>query len=201
MNEYKSISKYLDKKHNKKEINIGDKLIKNFISKSLIACILFLLFLIGNKLNINFKTDFYDKVYGNTFSFATVNNWYKSKFGDVFPLENILPQENLVFSEKMIYESANLYKDGVALKVSTNYLVPLLENGIIIFIGEKEDYGNTVIVQQENGIDVWYCNINSSDINMYDYVEKGMFIGEAREETIYLLFQKDGEYLDYKNYI
>ena len=36
---------------------------------------------------------------------------------------------------------------------------------------------------------------------MYDYLEKGSYIGEANGDTIYLLFQKDGKFLDYKEYI
>ena len=80
-------------------------------------------------------------------------------------------------------------------------MVPLLNSGVVIFLGEKEDYGNTLIVQQENGIDVWYSNINFSNISMYEYLEKGRYIGEANGDIIYLLFQKDGKFLDYKEYI
>ena len=107
----------------------------------------------------------------------------------------------MVFSEKLIYESANLYKDGVALKVTPHYLIPILENGIVIYIGEKEGYGNTIVIQQENGIEVWYSNVLTSNIEMYDYVSSGSFVGEVNGDTLYLLFQKDGKYLDYKEYI
>jgi len=202
MSQYKSMDKYLSKNSLKNNKNIEvENLIKRFISKILISCILFIVFLIGNKIDINFKTKIYDHVYANTFSFAAVKNWYHSQFGDIFPLESLLPKETPVFSEKLSYESANIYKDGVSLKVSPKYLVPLLKNGIVIYIGEKEGYGMTVIVQQEDGIDVWYSNIQVSDINMYDYVEAGSFVGEAKEDTIYLLFQKEGKFLDYKDYI
>ncbi len=202
MNDYKSLNKYLNKKSEKNNNNATiNTFIRNFISKVLISLIIFILFLIGNKISINFKSSFYDKVYGTTFSFATINNWYKNNFGDIFPIENILPNAVEVFSEKLSYESANVYKDGVALKVSNQYLVPLLNNGIVIYIGEKEGYGKTLIVQEESGIDVWYSNINFSDVELYDYVKKGSFIGEADGDTIYLLFQKEGEFLDYKDYI
>ena len=201
MEEYKSINKYLNKKNiNSQESNVSRNL-KKHISKFLIICILFLLFLIFSKLDKGFKTKFYDYVYNNNFSFAKVNKWYKDNFGELFPLENFLVEDTLVFSEKLTYESSNIYKDGVSLKVSDNYLVSVLESGIVIFVGEKEGYGNTVIVQQENGIDVWYSNINYSNINMYDYVEKSSFIGEVKDNNLILIFQKDGEYLDYKDYI
>lgn len=203
MDEYKSLNKYLRKKNNNSEDNTRDfdGLIRSFLSKVLISLIIFVSFLIGVKKFSNFKETVYDNVYSKSFSFAYINNWYKTKFGDVFPLENLFPKDVEVFSEKLSYESANVYKDGVALKVSSSYLVPLIDDGIVIFLGNKDDYGKTMIIQQENGIDVWYCNINFSDIDMYDYLNKGSFIGEAEGDTIYMLFQKDGEFLDYKDYI
>ena len=45
-----------------------------------------------------------------------------------------------------IYQKANSYLDGVKLKVSANYMVPVLESGIVIFMGEKDGYGNTVVI-------------------------------------------------------
>ena len=42
-------------------------------------------------------------------------------------------------------------------------------NGIVIFIGEKEGYGNTVVVEQVDGIDVYYSNVSVSNIKLYDY--------------------------------
>ena len=101
----------------------------------------------------------------------------------------------------MSFQKINRYKDGVELIVNTNYLVPVIESGIVVYIGEKEDYGYTVIVEQVNGIDVFYSNINPIDIKIYDYVEKGTLLGETKNNNLYLVFQKNGAYLDYKKYI
>ena len=38
-------------------------------------------------------------------------------------------------------------------------------------------------------------------MKLYDYIEKGSLIGEAKDEKIYLVFSKEGKYLDYKKYI
>ena len=48
--------------------------------------------------------------------------------------------------------------------------IPVLESGVIIYIGDKENLGNTVIVEQTNGIDVFYSNIEPVNINIYDYI-------------------------------
>ena len=106
-----------------------------------------------------------------------------------------------MFDEKLTYEKANIYKDGVELKVDNNYLVPTIESGIVVFIGNKDGYGNTVIIEQINGVDVWYSNINAKDIKLYDYIEKGKLLGEVVDQKLYMVFQKDGKILDYKEYI
>ena len=38
-------------------------------------------------------------------------------------------------------------------------------------------------------------------MKLYDYVEKGELLGETNNNTLFLTFQKNGEYLDYKKYI
>ena len=101
----------------------------------------------------------------------------------------------------MTYKKSNSYKDGVALSVDKKYMVPALESGIVVFIGEKEDYGTTVIIDQIDGVEVYYSNITVENLKLYDYVEKGKLIGEVKSDKIYLVFSKDGKYLDYKNYI
>lgn len=50
-------------------------------------------------------------------------------------------------------------------------------------------------------MDVFYGNIKNDNINLYDYVEKGELLGEVSGNKLYLVFQKDGKYLDYKEFI
>ena len=105
-----------------------------------------------------------------------------------------------VFNEQLKYSEASIYKDGVSLKVGYDYLVPALDSGIVIFIGEKEGYGKTVIIQQENGIDVWYSNLKEVNLQLYDYIKDGNLIGSV-DENLYLIFIKNGEVIDYQEYI
>ena len=80
-------------------------------------------------------------------------------------------------------------------------MVPTIESGIVVFIGEKENLGTTVIIEQVDGIDTFYSNININNIKLYDYIEKGELLGETKGNDLYLFFQKNGEYLDYQKYI
>lgn len=196
-------SKFLKKRHNNEDSNKRfKKYLLSFFSKILISAIIFLVVLIVTKRDDSLKSKINEKVFKTNFSFATVNKWYKDTFGEILPFDNLVSEKDVsVFNEKITYKANSLYKDGVKLTVTDKYLVPILQSGIVVFMGEKENYGQTIIIQQVDGIDVWYSNIDASNINLYDYVEKGTLLGEAKGDYIYLVFQKDGKFLDYKEYI
>ena len=80
-------------------------------------------------------------------------------------------------------------------------MIPIIKSGIVVFTGEKEGYGNTVVVQQGDGVEVWYANIKEIKVSMYDYLKAGDILGEADGSKLYLVFTKEGEILDYKKYI
>lgn len=172
---------------------------KSSFIKFMISIVLTLVCLIVLKSNNELKTNFYKYVYQDNISFADINSFYKSKFGFQLPfLEyfNDVP----VFNETLSYNEASMYKDGVSLSVIENYLVPTIDDGIVVFIGEKEGYGNTVIIEQKDGVSVWYSNLSEINLKMYDYVLKGDLIGSV-SNNLYLVFIKDGEFVDYKEYI
>lgn len=172
------------------------------INKFLFTILVTITTLIVLKTNSGLKTSFYKHVYEENISFAQINNTYQKYFGKQLPFTDLLKENTeAVFSEKLVYSSKKKFSDGVELEVTKNYLVPILESGMIVFIGEKEGYGNTVIVQQINGIDVWYSNINVQEINLYDYLEKGALLGESKDTKLYLVFKKDGTILNYEDYI
>lgn len=177
------------------------KSVRKFINRCLIVIILFLGCLIMVKSNTSFKSKIIDYVYSDSFKFTKLRSIYEKYFGKILSADKVVPEEKKVFNEKINYNSANVYKDGVKLAVSSNYMVPTLESGIVVFMGEKEGYGNTIIIEQIDGIDVWYSNIKSNQVKMYDYVEKGSMLGEVSGDTFYMVFQKDGNYLNYKDYI
>lgn len=173
-----------------------------FFSRTCICIILILIVLIVIKINPSFKTHFYTYVYENNISFAQINKFYEKYAGSSFPFKDYFKDSTKpVFNEKLTYEEVEKYLDGVKLIVDTNYLIPALEDGLVIFLGEKEGYGNTLIISQSNGIDVWYSNIENVAVSLYDYVEKGGLIGNSKDNSFYLVFKKDGQILDYEEYI
>lgn len=184
----------------KKKTNSNNILTKFFI-KLFITIIITLITLIVLKKYEKLQSKFYKYVYEDTFKFAVVNKLYNKYLGSVVPPFITKPSEKKVFNEKLEYNKINKYNDGCKLDVTANYLVPSLNSGMVVFIGEKELYGNVVIVQQVDGVDVWYGNINTSSVKIYDYIEKGSLIGEVKDSNLYLLFKKDGNSLNYEDYL
>lgn len=173
---------------------------KSSFIKFILCIILTLTSLILLKNNNELKTNFYRYVYQNNISFASINEFYKSKFGHQLPFLEYFNNNQPVFNESLVYTESSIYKDGVSLNVGENYLVPSLNDGIVTFIGKKEGYGNTVIIEQKDGVSIWYSNLNEISLNMYDYVLKGELVGDV-SNNLYLVFIKDGEVIDYKKYI
>ena len=180
---------------------------KSFINSKACTKLLLLIciFLIGCiicKNDISYRNEIYNKIYKENISFVGVKNFYNKYLGGIIPLDNIIKEDNtkMVFNEQINFSSYSKYLEGIKISVNDNYLVPIIESGMVIFIGEKEGYGNTIIIEGLNGVDIWYSNIINSNVKLYDYIEKGSFLGEVNKE-LYLVFCNNGDYLEYEDYI
>lgn len=190
-------SKYYKRKHHKESD-------KGWLTKILISVI----FVLVSLIYVNFSDknlNFYKKnILEDNISFASLNNLYKKYVGNVATKENNKENEAdemLTFNEGLIYESIEQYNNSYKLKVGKEYLVSFLKPGIIVFIGEKDGLGNTVIVQGNDGVDIWYSNVNMTVYGLYDYVSEGESLGTSNDEYIYLTLVDDGTYLKYEDYI
>lgn len=185
-------------KHSKKKKD-SNKSIN--LTKFLLVIILTLITLIAIKKDIKFKELFYKYIYEDSINFAKINEYYEKIFGSYIPFEDTTNKATSVFNEKLTYISSNKYLDGVKLTVENNYLVPVLQSGLVVYIGEKEGYGNTVIVQGIDGIDIWYGNVTNISISLYDYIDKKSLLGTTKDDVLYLVYKKDGEILNYEEYL
>lgn len=194
-------SKHLEKYYQVNKSSNSSKNFSHFLFKTLITIILFISALIICKSSDTCREFIYQHVYQNVFSFTKINNLYQKYLGGIIPLDNLFQETEPVFSEKLTYYEDTKYLDGTCLTTDSNYLVPVLETGIVVFVGEKEDYGNTIIIQGMDGVDIWYGNLENTSINLYDYVEKGTPLGETKGTSLYLVFSKDNTYFNYEEYL
>lgn len=169
--------------------------LKSLVVRILICIILFLSISIfvrsSDKNLLLYKNNIYDK----TINFSKITNWYNKRFGKVLPIDDAAISVN----KSINYKEASKYKDGVSLS-DVDVVYPF-KSGIVVFTGDKDDYGSTVIVQGMDGIDYWYSNIENVNVKLYDYVESDNIIGNPINDNLYCLFMKDGKILNYEEYI
>ena len=170
---------------------------KKYISKILLSIIFFLICIIYIKVDSNNKEIFRKIVYDNNLSFNKVSNIYNKYFGNIIPS---IEDNKSVFSGDFSYKSMDNYLNGKLLYVDSNYLVSSLNSGIVVFIGNKEGYNNTIIIQGIDGVDIWYGNVSDSAVNLYDYVSKGDIISKVSDDKLYLVLVKDNNYINYEDY-
>ena len=175
---------------------------KNNLTKILLCIIIFLILGIISKKNITYKEIIKEKIYEETISFSKFETIYNKYLGGIFPIENITPTNiTPVFNEKLNYQNIEKYLDGAKLIVENNYLIPNLENGIITYIGQKENYGKVIILETTDNINIWYGNVCNYNVKLYDHLNKGDIIGETCTNELFLVYKKDGKVLDYNEYI
>lgn len=195
--------KIINKKNkNDKNRKAGGNIKKNFINlliKCFVTSIVLISLAIIYKSDCNFKNKIFGYFFEENISFTKINKIYDKYLGGLLPVKKETNTTS-VFNEQLSYKESSVYYDGVKLSVEDNYLIPTIEEGMVVFIGEKENYGNTVIIEDLDGVNYWYGNINVTSVKLYDYVKKGSYIGEANNE-LYLVFSKDGNYLNYEEYI
>lgn len=175
------------------------KYIKGLISRTLIAVIFVLGSIIFTNISAKNKELFQKYVLEDSLEFTKINELYQSLFGSV----DITKKDNdseVVFGN-ITYTNIEPFKNGSKLTIGMNEVVNVITSGIVVFIGEKDDLGNTIIIQGNDGVDIWYSNITDTDIKVYDYLESGNILGTSNSDDIYITISKDGEFMSYEEYM
>lgn len=182
-----------------KEKLVLKKSIRKKLNKLLFTIIIFLIGLILIKLEPSLKPKLKKYIYEDSINFIKNRKIYNKYFGRIISNEE-KEKTKEVSVEKINYKKEEKTKNGVKLLVNDNYSIPCIEDGIIIYVGEKEGL-NTIIIEQIDGIKTTYANIENNNYKLYDFIEKGEIVGESINNEIYLSQEKEGVYLDYKKYI
>ena len=180
------------------ETKKDDKKISKIFTKVLLSVILVLGCTIYIKLSPDNLANFKNTVLQSNLTFTKINEWYHNSFGNILPSVTE-PTEQLVSNNDLILNKEK-YLDGYKISTTKDSAISVLESGLFVFQGEKEGYGNVYIVQGVNGIDIWYGNINNTNLKLYDYIESGTVIGNTTDNYYYLACVKDGEFITYEEY-
>lgn len=170
---------------NKKDSK-ANNIFKKILSK-LFTIVMFTMIVITlSNMSPKFKSFIVDKVLNSTIDFSFVNK-LSNKVTNVFKTSNntlpVVKEEN---------NRKERYKDGIKYIVNKGASVNIKDSGIVTYIGNKDGYNNTVIIQQSNGYYAWYGNIKE-EVKLYDYIESGSKIGETLTNEYYYVLLKDNK--------
>ena len=197
MDEYLKMHKMKKKDFNKNNDVSKKKIISKYVTKFMLAIIFFLVSVIFTNMSDKNLLLYKEYVLTESLPFTKVKGWYEELFGEVLPSND---NAQTVFDGKLVYKEISDYQNGERLTVSSKSLVNSLASGIVVFSGEKDGFGNTVIIQGIDGADIWYGNLENISLNLYDYIEAGTVIGNTVDEYLYLVIKKDNEYIKYEDY-
>ncbi|MEH7074201.1 M23 family metallopeptidase [Neobacillus drentensis] len=149
------------------------------------------------------------------FKFATVSNWYESKFGKplaLLPFSDKNQKEKKTVAEKefsvpamgKILENFEKNGQGIMIETGKGASVQTINDGIVTFAGVKEELGKTVIVQHSDSTETWYGNLDEISVNLYEYVEKRKVVGTVSGSTgedktkgkYYFAIKKGDDFID-----
>ncbi len=171
--------------------------IKNHISKILLSIIFFLVSIIYTNLSDKNLLLYKEHVLTESLPFTKIKGWYEDLFGEILPDP---PTDQAVFNGRLVYKDIEDYQNGSKLKVNNHTLINNLTGGIVVYVGEKEDFGNTVIIQGADGTDIWYGNLTNISVKLYDYIAANTLLGEVDGEDLYIVIKKEDKYLKYEEY-
>ncbi|RSD23303.1 M23 family metallopeptidase [Mesobacillus subterraneus] len=149
------------------------------------------------------------------FQFAAVSDWYQEQFGKplaLLPAKNAggeSDQENASEStEYALPASGKILEDfgdngqRITIETGKGAEVEAMNEGLVHFVGMKEGFGKTVIVQHADKSETWYGNLDGIDVNLYEYISKGTKVGTAMDSadgtkgSFYFAIKKGDDFID-----
>jgi len=179
--------------------------------KTLIASLLF----IGTAIVYRYPSDNIDPVRNvisttmeQEIQFALVTDWYEETFGKPIAF---LPSDRKDLNENVqqvsgaydmpvqgkIIEDYVSNGTGIIVQTDNDKIAHAVQEGVVIFAGIKEGYGNTVIIQHPDRSESWYGNLQSIEVKDYAAVSKGAKLGGLAEDgTLFFGVKKGDMFID-----
>ncbi len=95
--------------------------------------------------------------------------------------------------------SAPFFLDGrgIQIEAPAGSEVKAVDQGWVIFVGEKEGIGQTIVVQHENQMQAWYGSLDQIEVAEQDWVQPGQAIGKSKDgSTVYFSMEMNGQFID-----
>lgn len=148
------------------------------------------------------------------FQFAAVSDWYEDQFGKplaLLPAKNDGEEDKQDVSgdsEYALPASGRILEDfgdngqRIMIETGKGADVESMNEGLVHFVGMKDGFGKTVIIQHGDKSETWYGNLDNIDVNLYEYISKGTKVGTAMDSadgtkgSFYFAIKKGDDFID-----
>ncbi|MGM9988640.1 MAG: peptidoglycan DD-metalloendopeptidase family protein [Bacillaceae bacterium] len=144
-------------------------------------------------------------LFNQDFQFAAVNNWLEMNFGQSLTFINDEKNKNgsselAVPANGRVLQGFQEDGQGVMVEVDPNAKVGAIKEGKVIYIGNKPNVNNTVVIQHDDNTESWYGNLEGISVKLYDQVKVRQVVGHAKEESgkgqFYFALKKNEKFID-----
>jgi stage IV sporulation protein FA len=155
------------------------------------------------------------KAMSEDFQFAAVSEWYEETFGKQLALlpssdkeveeesENVSTEVQYALpASGKISEEFDDNGQRITIEVGQDAPVEAMNGGLVLFVGEKDGFGKTVVIQHSDKSETWYGNLNDVNVSLYEYIKKGTQIGKAiasedgTKSSFYLAIKQGDDFID-----
>ncbi|MFE8703456.1 peptidoglycan DD-metalloendopeptidase family protein [Cytobacillus sp. FJAT-54145] len=148
------------------------------------------------------------------FQFAAVSDWYEDQFGKplaILPFtdkkedeveESTNEQQYALPASARLVEEFRVNGQRITIETEKGSFVEAMNEGIVLFAGEKDGYGKTVVVQHGDKSETWYGNLDAIEVTLYQYINKGTKVGTAMDAAggtkgeFFFAIKKGNDFID-----
>lgn len=141
------------------------------------------------------------------FPFAKAHRWYVTNLGEPLALspEGTMPpiegQDGKVLPVNgQVVEAFNDTGTGIKISPEEKSMVTSLDQGIVVFAGNKSQTGQTVKVQHADGTSTTYGSLSTIDVHVYQVIQPnqrlGTFTPTEDNELVFFSIEKDNQFMD-----
>ncbi|TCS96495.1 M23 family metallopeptidase [Hazenella coriacea] len=185
------------------------RLVYQFIGAGFLFVLTFLVFQ-SNSPTMRPVEQFTVQVMTRDFNFSGMSQWYQQIVGTspsilpAFWSKLEAPKATSIswgtpVNGTIVYPFDNKRK-GVVIRSTIQSPVGAAAEGWVIFAGQKEGLGNTVVIQHGNGRETWYGWLQEITVKEKDWVQKEQPIGKVGEKEgqplVYIALKKDEQFID-----
>jgi stage IV sporulation protein FA len=125
-----------------------------------------------------------------------VMNWYEETVGDQPSFLPAIIRGNELDEPRRVEDYvvpvsggtvvSNFGQDRQGIMVGTTTTLPIevVKEGRVIYVGEKEGLGLTVVIDHGHGEESWYGQIQKHQVQLYEWVQQGDVIGSTSVSSV-----------------